>query len=494
MSLEQLVDIIHSGDVANWKDRNEKALKALFGSPQGRYPAVAEKVVQLRAPDISFESGVPFAAYIHPNNAKSGPYGGFSFVVFPSFGEPALFGLVVGTQRLAPDEAILGRPGHARKAQAICAWLNQRFGQGKLIAWAKQDPTRTEIQIPDHIASSWPQFRDAFDTYGHVMYAVFKPTTDKSTTIEALTAILDLMFEERGILPNAPHRANREKVRSQWFDHLMPQLSHKHVTELLEQKRFVIIQGPPGTGKTTMAQELVANEYGGSGRSIQLHPNTTYEMFIGGLAPEQSKEALGLQFRPKPGFLMQAAEEALRISPKPYLLHVDEINRADLSKILGEAIYLLEAKPLLERKIGLSYDFGDPFHSVFRLPENLFILGTMNSADRSIAIVDVAVRRRFAFVSLWPQMSVVKAKGCDLMQEAFREITDIFVEHAQEDAFNLIPGHSYFLEKEDTKARISLNVGLAPLLEEYLAQGYVGGFSEQIRSYLQWLRSLQGSG
>jgi 5-methylcytosine-specific restriction protein B len=494
MSLQSLMDVVYSSDVRNWKDNNEKAFKSLFGSPQGRYPSAAERVVQLRAPDIGFDVGVPFAAYIHPNNAKSGPYGGFSFVVFPTPGGPALLGLVVGTQGLAPDEAILGKPGHARKAQAVCAWLNRRFGEGKLVAWAKQDPTRTDLQIPDQITNNWPEFKGAFDAYGRVMYAVFKPNNDRAVTTEALSAFLDLTFEERGILPNSPHRASRDKIRSQWFDRLMPQLSHKHVAELLKQKRFVVIQGPPGTGKTTMAQELLKNEYDGRGRSIQLHPNTTYEMFIGGLAPEQSDAALGLQFRPKPGFLMQAAQEALKVAPKPYLLHVDEINRADLSKILGEAIYLLESKPLLERTIILPYDFGEPFNSVFKLPENLFILGTMNSADRSIAIVDVAIRRRFAFVSLWPQMSVVKSNACDLMQEAFKEIIDIFVEHAQGDAFNLVPGHSYFLENDEEKARISLNVGLVPLLEEYLAQGYVGGFSEPIRSYLQWVRSLQENG
>ena len=72
----------------------------------------------------------------------------------------------------------------------------------------------------------------------------------------------------------------------------------------------------------------------------------------------------------------------------------------------------------------------------------------------------------------------------------FREIVALFVEHAQEDAFNLVPGHSYFLEKDETKARSMLKTSLSPLLEEYVAQGYVGGFAEQIRSYLQWLRSL----
>jgi 5-methylcytosine-specific restriction protein B len=114
----------------------------------------------------------------------------------------------------------------------------------------------------------------------------------------------------------------------------------------------------------------------------------------------------------------------------------------------------------------------------------------MNSADRSIAIVDVAVRRRFAFISLWPQMSVVEEYGCELMRDAFRRIVSIFIEHAGEDAFSLVPGHSYFLESNEGAAKESLRVNLGPLLEEYLAQGYVTGFAEQIRTYLQWLQSL----
>jgi 5-methylcytosine-specific restriction protein B len=186
---------------------------------------------------------------------------------------------------------------------------------------------------------------------------------------------------------------------------------------------------------------------------------------------------------------MEAAAEALRDPSHNYLLHIDEINRADLSKILGEAIFLLEpTEP--DRKIELPYDFGEPFHRTLYLPTNLHILGTMNSADRSIAIVDVAVRRRFGFVSLWPQMSVVEEHGCAVTKAAFQELTSIFIEHATEDALSLVPGHSYFLEKDESRAKQSLNANLAPLLEEYLAQGYVGGFAEPIRGYLQALQSL----
>jgi 5-methylcytosine-specific restriction protein B len=114
----------------------------------------------------------------------------------------------------------------------------------------------------------------------------------------------------------------------------------------------------------------------------------------------------------------------------------------------------------------------------------------MNSADRSIAIVDIAVRRRFAFVSLWPRMSVVEQHGCAPMQKMFKALVSIFIEHAADDAFPLVPGHSYFLESDESRAKQSLQVNLAPLLEEYLAQGYVGGFAGPIRGYLQELQSL----
>jgi len=267
----------------------------------------------------------------------------------------------------------------------------------------------------------------------------------------------------------------------------------EQVVELLRQRRYVIIQGPPGTGKTRMAGLILKDNYGGHGRSVQFHPNTTYENFVGGLAPIYSgadASSIGFRFSPTPGFLMEAATAALQNSPKPYLLHIDEINRADLAKILGEAIYLLETEAEEPRKIDLSYDYGDPFRHTLYLPDNLHIIGTMNSADRSIAILDVAVRRRFAFMSLWPSLEVVEDRGCDLTQRAFKELVSIFVEHAPDDALALVPGHSYFLGEDEGQAKVKLQTNLAPLLREYIAQGYVSGFAESIRSYLQWLESL----
>jgi 5-methylcytosine-specific restriction enzyme B len=116
--MDALVGIIHNPP-ADWTAANNAAFEILFGAPGGRYPKGAEKTVTVRAPDISRDTGVPFAAYIHPANPKSGPYGGLSFVIFPVSDAPCLVGLVVGTQGLVPDEAVLGRPGmHAKCAQS----------------------------------------------------------------------------------------------------------------------------------------------------------------------------------------------------------------------------------------------------------------------------------------------------------------------------------------------------------------------------------------
>jgi 5-methylcytosine-specific restriction protein B len=488
MSVDALVDIIHHSP-AHWTEANKAAFEKLFGAPEGRYPKAAKETTTVRAPEFREETGVQFAAYINPSNPTRGAYGGFSFVIFPVAGMPCLVGLCVGTQGLAPDETVLGRSGHGRKVRAIADWLNVEFGKGSQVAWAKQDPTRTDISVPDELQQKWSEYKSVFVRYGTEVYILFRPTSDVAVTTEAVKALLDLAFVERGYPPMAPCLADYNQIRTKWFDQLMPVVEPDHVKETLALRRFVILQGPPGTGKTKMATDLLANQYGGNGRTIQFHANTTYESFVGGLAPVHSDGALGLQFAPVMGFLMEAAKTAAENS-KPYLLHIDEINRADLSKILGEALLLFEAKTDRERSVTLSYDFGEPFHRNLYLPGNLHILGTMNSADRSIAIVDVAVRRRFGFMSLWPQMSVVEEHGCELMQTAFRDLVSVFVEHASEDAFNLVPGHSYFLESDDIKARDSLKINLAPLLEEYLAQGYVGGFAEPIRGYLQWIRSL----
>jgi 5-methylcytosine-specific restriction protein B len=490
MWIDKLLNAILERRYSNaWPEKFKEGFDALFGGDGGRYPDSAKRLLTLRAPSPSEDSEgiVPFAALIHPSNPSSGPYGGTSFAVFPGDDTPCLISFVVGTNGLAPDEGILGRPGHARKVSAVCAWLNG--GKRKLVAWAKHDPTRLDQRVPPDVAEEFGKYSRAMERYGHVLYAIYAPGPDRSETTQALTAFLDLMFEERGVRPLARFEADSREIRTQWFHYLLPEVSNQSVAELLNERRYVILQGPPGTGKTHMARRLIATEYKERGKTIQFHANTTYENFVGGLAPRTSSEGLGFQFAPQKGFLTQAAEAATNAGGK-YLLHIDEINRADLSKVLGEAIYLLEPDDLERRVIDLPYEFEPPTKGRLSLPDNLHILGTMNTSDRSLAIVDIAIRRRFAFTKLWPQISVVEREGCDLMVQAFQRLLSIFVEHATDDAMDLVPGHSYFLEADEDKARRRLETTLKPLLEDYLAQGYVSSFAEDVRSYLQWIDTL----
>ncbi len=153
--------------------------------------------------------------------------------MFPVPERPCLIGMVVGAQGLAPDEAILGRPGHARKTQAICSWLNQKYGRGNFIAWAKQDPTRTDLPVPENVAKRWPEYKSVFDRYGKEIYAVYCPTDERTGTEAALAAFLDLLFEERGYQPIASAQASYQSIRAEWFNYLMPSVESSQVADLL---------------------------------------------------------------------------------------------------------------------------------------------------------------------------------------------------------------------------------------------------------------------
>ena len=115
---DKLLDAVRQrGYSADWPKKMKEAFDDLFGSDGGRYPANAKQTVTLRAPEIHTagdDAAVPFAALIHPSNPNSGLYGGMSIAIFPGEDSPCLISFVVGTNGLAPDESILGRPGHAR--------------------------------------------------------------------------------------------------------------------------------------------------------------------------------------------------------------------------------------------------------------------------------------------------------------------------------------------------------------------------------------------
>ena len=159
------------------------------------------------------------------------------------------------------------------------------------------------------------------------------------------------------------------------------------------------------------------------------------------------------------------------------------MNRADLGKILGEAIYLFEPGEVggeRARVVRLPHAVNKSLE--LRLPENLFVLGTMNTADRSIANMDLAVRRRFAFVTLPPSRKVVADQGLADATSIFDRLVNVFVEHAPDDALDLLPGHSYFLARDTGGLKHRFRYDLLPLLDEYLRQGLLGPASSELHA------------
>ena len=168
------------------------------------------------------------------------------------------------------------------------------------------------------------------------------------------------------------------------------------IVSLLEDKGQVILYGPPGTGKTYLARELakvLAPEE--SRRSlVQFHPSTSYEDFFEGYRPAEAAGDGDIRYELTPGPLARMAERASRDRAR-HVMVIDEINRGNLPRVLGELLFLLEYR---DESVQTLYRPGAPFS----LPENLWFIGTMNTADRSIALVDAALRRRFHFVPFFP--------------------------------------------------------------------------------------------
>jgi len=177
---------------------------------------------------------------------------------------------------------------------------------------------------------------------------------------------------------------------------VMDQTWLQKTLNLLERRNQVILYGPPGTGKTFLARALARHIGDGSVDTttlVQFHPSYSYEDFFEGFRPVSTEGALTYELRPGP---MKRIAEQARVNPDlNYILIIDEINRGNLAKIFGELYFLLEYR---DESVSLLYGDSDRF----TLPSNVFIIGTMNTSDRSIALMDAAMRRRFAFVELHP--------------------------------------------------------------------------------------------
>ncbi|UVJ40569.1 McrB family protein [Arthrobacter sp. CJ23] len=252
-------------------------------------------------------------------------------------------------------------------------------------------------------------------------------------------------------------------------------VEQKHLQEivrLLQTRQQIVFYGPPGTGKTYLAGKiarfLAGEEHGDHVKTVQFHPSYAYEDFFEGYRPAKT-EGENVGFSLEPGPLRRIAAEASLDGnrDKPYFLIIDEMNRGNLAKIFGELYFLLEYR---DQGINLQYN---P-QQTFVLPPNLFIIGTMNTSDRSIAMVDAAIRRRFAFVELHPQDGMISgllerfltANGKPSLRADLLNALNNEIEATNRD---LMIGPSYFMKphaETDEGLEEIWKYELLPLLEE----------------------------
>ncbi len=254
----------------------------------------------------------------------------------------------------------------------------------------------------------------------------------------------------------------------------MPEQFFKNCERLLDSKKQIILQGAPGTGKTFIGEKVAALWAGNTSRVkvVQFHESFGYEDFVFGIKPRVGADGK-TAFCPEPGLFLRFCEEVRKDTSEKFVLLIDEINRAKTSRVFGELLYLLEYR---DREVELQNG------TKFSIPPNLYIVGTMNTTDKSIALVDYALRRRFAFIDLAPVKngaSLVLRKWLDANGIANgAEVDTLFIALnaaiAQKDE-GLMVGHSYFMQKaavsskrfSDEMLRFLWDYYILPLVAEY---------------------------
>ena len=262
------------------------------------------------------------------------------------------------------------------------------------------------------------------------------------------------------------------------------------IVSVLEKKKNIILEGAPGVGKTFMAKRLAYSIIGRKDTNqvqlIQFHQSYAYEDFIEGYRPTENG------FKLEKGLFYKICKKAKSNPTEKYYLVIDEINRGNLSKIFGELLMLIESDKR-DEELMLAYS-----ESMFSVPSNLYIIGLMNTADRSLALIDYALRRRFSFIRIEPafdNQKFIKAFN-DKFDQDYNRVIDIIkkINEAIQDDKSLGSGfkigHSYFCpnleDRKGTKKDLLdiIRFEIIPLLEEY--------WYDNPDSIIQWKDALNG--
>lgn len=329
--------------------------------------------------------------------------------------------------------------------------------------------------------------------WDHPGQAVMKTLTDitaytdyvaKLTALFENSDLADLEIEDK-VYP----KYDKGKFLNEVF---MDEESYDNLVTLIRTKKNVILQGAPGVGKTFTAKRLAYSMMGQKDQElimmIQFHQSYTYEDFIEGFRPSGT----GLNFDIKKGSFYNFCKKAAENPEKEYFFIIDEINRGNLSKIFGEVFVLIEND---KRGNSLQLLYSD---EKFFVPENVLIIGMMNTADRSLAILDYALRRRFAFYEMKPSFNSVGFRNyqTQLNNPIFDQLVNCVMrlnKTIEEDGSlgeGFCIGHSYFCNLKAINYKVLSNLveyELTPLLKEYWFDEHqkVKDWSNNLRSSIK---------
>ena len=268
----------------------------------------------------------------------------------------------------------------------------------------------------------------------------------------------------------------------------MHEIEMNKFLKLFEVIPQIILHGPPGTGKTHQAMQI-AESFTDNGRIkfVQFHPSYNYEDFVRGIKAETNDKG-SISYKEVNKIFAEIYKEANNNKGQKYFLIIDEINRANVATVLGELLYALEyrGKPVTTTYADSSTKDID--NKTLIVPENLYIIGTMNTSDRSIGHIDYAVRRRFAFIECLPDSNIIANYNSGTVKESaqryFNKVSELFKKapdsNESENAAVLSQdyrwqdvqiGHTYFLAKSQGELTTKMTYQVAPLLKEYLRDG-----------------------
>ncbi len=415
---------------------------------------------------LPFDANQAYFGFVQPDEEPSGAYRDFSFAVMPSEDErPWLVNICVGTIGFHNDHELASRPGLRRMFQRLVD--DDGF--------CKSDFSDIDTPLPDSIRDreDVAHLAGALDKYSKVFCAgqIVKTPYDESGK-KIISAFLAGYARMRKWPTNQAHRTAVEQAFRDFAP--TPLDSQAEVRELIEKRRFVILEGAPGTGKTRLAK-LIAAGLNAKVFFTQFHAETSYSDFVYGILPSLDGHQVG--YEAKPGVLTKAIGYAISNPDDTVLLIIDEINRANLSNVLGPVFYLFE--PEMEQVEGVEIAVA-PDLTLNSLPPNFFVIGTMNSADRSLAVVDFALRRRFA----WYRMEPAPIENDERFHyDAFDSVSRIFNWHATHDELSLQPGQAYFLASGTEEMKRRIRYELLPLIREYLQEGRLRSAKEDFNKF-----------